>query len=96
MASEFAAYEQILPGSANRILKMAEKSLQAEIAGMRAAWVADLIALLTGRLFLYLLVGVAVYLLVTDRPIGALLAGLAPIVSAVYGTFKKSDKEKGR
>jgi len=96
MASEFAAYEQVLPGSANRILRMAEKSLEAELANMRAARVADLLALLSGRLFLYVLVGVSVYLLVTDRPVGALLAGLAPIVSAIYGTFKKPDGRKRR
>lgn len=96
MASEFAAYEQVLPGSANRILRMAEKSLESEISLMRAARAADLIALLSGRLFLYVLVSVSVYLLVSDRPIGALLAGLAPIVSAIYGTFKKPDRQKGR
>lgn len=90
MASEFSAYEQVLPGSADRILRMAEKSLEAEVSSVRTANTAELIALLTGRLFLYVLVGVAVYLLMNDRPVGAFLAGLAPIVSAIYGAFSKS------
>jgi uncharacterized membrane protein len=33
----FNAYNQILPGSADRILKMAEKAQDAEVEGMRAA-----------------------------------------------------------
>ena len=35
-ASEFAAYEQVLPGAANRIMKLAEDSLRAEIEGNQA------------------------------------------------------------
>lgn len=34
-ASEFARYEQVLPGAADRILAMAEQSLQAEIDGQK-------------------------------------------------------------
>ena len=34
-AAEFSRYEQVLPGAADRILSMAEQSLQAEIEGQR-------------------------------------------------------------
>lgn len=34
-AAEFSRYEQVLPGAADRILSMAEQSLQAEIDGQR-------------------------------------------------------------
>lgn len=94
MATEFAAYEKVLPGSADRIITMAEKSLESEIADMRAERRADLFALVSGRAFLYLLLGVSVFLIIAGHPIAALLAGLAPIVSVIYGTFKSTRKEK--
>lgn len=94
MASEFAAYEQVLPGSANRIIGMAEKSLSSEMADMRSARRQDTFALVSGRLFLYALLAVSVFLVITDRPVAALLAGLAPIISVVYGTFKSSGRGK--
>lgn len=93
LASEFAAYERVLPGSADRIIAMAEASLEAEISAAKIDQVGELISLISGRLFLYALLGVAVYLLVSGRPVGALLAGLAPIVSAIYGTIRQSDNK---
>lgn len=94
LASEFRAYERVLPGSADRIIKMAEKSLDSELADARAERRADLFALVSGRLFLYVLLGVSVFLVITDRPVAALLTGLAPIVSVIYGTFKSARKDK--
>lgn len=94
MAREFAAYENVLPGSADRIIAMAEKSLEAEIGEARAKQQLDFIALISGRLFLYVLLGVSVFLVIIDKPVAALLTGLAPIISVIYGTLTSEKKEK--
>ncbi len=89
-ASDFAAYEKVHKGAANRILKMAEKSLGAEVSYGYFDRFVNFVSMLLGKGFLYFLVVVAVYLVIKDKPIAALLAGLAPIISAIYATFKKS------
>ena len=39
----------------------------------------------------------AIYLVMEDKPVEAALAGLAPIISVIYSTFKKPEpKEKER
>lgn len=53
MASEFAAYEHVLPGAADRIIAMAEEALKAEISNSRTNRMIELVSLVTGRLFLY-------------------------------------------
>lgn len=94
LATEFAAYENVLPGSADRIITMAEKSLELEIYEVRARERHNFIALISGRLFLYALLGVSVFLVIIDKPVAALLAGLAPIISVIYGTLTAEKKGK--
>ncbi|HTE22749.1 MAG TPA: DUF2335 domain-containing protein [Candidatus Limnocylindria bacterium] len=93
-ASEFAAYERIHKGAAHRIIRMAEKALGAEIFAVRADKVTEFSSMLLSRLFLYALLGSAVYLVMQDKPVEAAFAGLAPIISVIYSTFKKPEGEK--
>lgn len=87
-ASEFQAYERIHKGAADRILKMAETSLKAEVRYGYFDRGTQLISMLLGKCFLYVLVFIALYLVTQNKPVEALLTGLAPIVSAIYATFR--------
>lgn len=83
---DFAAYNRVLSSAADRILTMAEQEQRMTLKLRWADWVAQYTALIMGRLFLYLLVLSAVYLVLQDKPVEALFAGLAPIVAAIYST----------
>jgi uncharacterized membrane protein len=95
-ASEFAAYEKVHKGAAHRIIKMAEKALGAEIFAVRADKATEFTSMLLSRLFLYALLGSAIYLVMQDKPVEAAFAGLAPIISVIYSTFRKPEEEKKR
>jgi len=88
-----AAYEQALPGAADRIITMAELDQKAEIRDIwferRARFIIDLV----GQLFLYALVLGAVYLAARDTPLAAFFAGLAPIVIAIYANTRKKSPD---
>ena len=94
-ASEFAAYEKVQPGAAHRILRMAEMSLKAEIRYGYFDRSIQLISVLLGKSFLYVLVLTALYLVVNGKPIEALFAGLAPIVASIYASVRK-EQAQGR
>lgn len=98
LASEFAAYNKVLPGSADRILKMAEREQKAAIGLRRRDWTSQFISMLLGKSFLYFLVAMTVLLVMKGKPIEALLTGVAPIVSVIYSTFfgDKKDEDKKR
>jgi len=83
---DFAAYNRVLSSAADRILTMAEQEQRMTLKLRWADWIAQYTALIMGRLFLYLLVLSAVYLVLQDTPVEALFAGLAPIVAAIYST----------
>ncbi len=88
-AGQIQQYERTLPGAANRIIKMAEDALKAEIRGGYMDRFGALLNLILDRGFLYFLVIIAVYLLLNGYRVEALLAGLVPIVASVYSSFKK-------
>ncbi len=95
-ATDFAAYNKVLPGSADRILKMAEREQRAAIRLRRLDWTSQFISMLLGKSFLYVLVGATVFLIVKGKPIEALLTGVAPIASIIYSTFFGDRKVKGK
>ena len=75
---------------------MAEKALGGEIFAMKADKINEFISMLLSRLFLYALLAAAVYLVVQGKPVEAAFAGLAPIISVIYSTFKKSEPTSGK
>jgi uncharacterized membrane protein len=86
---DFAAYNDVLPGAADRILKMAERDQKAVIRMNWANWFTGFISMVLGKGFLYALVAGAVYLAINDKPLEALMAGLAPIVATIYANTRK-------
>ena len=83
----FAAYERVLPGAADRILKMAEsQSGHRQGLESRALW-GDLIKAMMGTVLAYITfagaMAGAVYLLANDKP----LYGLAALVAALGAAF---------
>ncbi len=91
-ADDFAAYEKVHKGAANRIIKMAEKALGAEVFAVRADKITEFVAMLLSRAFLYALLGGAIYLAMNDKPAEAAIAGLAPVISVIYSTFKQPEQ----
>jgi uncharacterized membrane protein len=87
--SELAAYERAYPGTAERVIVMAELEQKAELRDIsfihRARFVIDLL----GQFFLYSLVAAAVYLAINDKPLEAFFAGLGPIVVTIYANIRK-------
>ncbi len=87
-AAELAAYEQAMPGSAERIMSMAEASQHADIREARFEQRARLLHALLGQSFLFGLIAAAVYLAINDKPLEAFFAGLAPIAIAIYANLR--------
>ena len=84
----FAAYNHILPGAADRILKMAEKQAGHRQTLERRALFGDLIKAMMGTVLAYItfagsMFG-AVYLLLADKPIES-LAALITALGAAFG-----------
>jgi uncharacterized membrane protein len=88
-AEELAAYEQAHPGTADKIIAMAERDQQAEIQEVRFQQRAKLTVDMFGQLFLFGLVGAAVLLALNDKPLEAFFAGLGPIVITIYANTRK-------
>ena len=88
-ASEFAEYEEVLPGAADRILCMAERSLNAEI---KAAYIDRLVlfvSMMLGKAIVYVMIFVSLYLIMHDKKIEALMTGILPLITILYGTLSK-------
>ena len=91
----FAAYERVLLGAADRILKMAENQATHRQAMERRALVGDIIKSMMGTALAYITFGGsmfgAVYLLLHDKPIQNLAAFIAALGAAfgpkVYADF---------
>jgi uncharacterized membrane protein len=92
-AEDLHAYNTVLHGSADRILKMAEREQKAAIALRKLDWTAQFISMLLGKAFLYFLVAATVYLIIKGKSVEALLTGIAPVVSVIYSTFFGSRKQ---
>ncbi len=82
-ASEFKAYEETLSGAADRILGMAEKSLDAEIDDMRRHRNTLFVNMILNKIMLYGLIAISVVLIFNNKPIEALLVGIAPIIQII-------------
>ncbi len=92
-ADEIAAYERAYPGTADRLISMAEIDQRAEIDEVRFQQRAKFAVDIFSQLFLFGLVGAAVFLAVNDKPLEAFFAGLAPIVIAIYANTRKRPPE---
>lgn len=93
-ASEFAKYDEVVPGSANRILKMAEKAEDAEIASIERRDKMVKIAMISDKGMGYIMLIAAIILVIFDKPIWALISGVAPIVQYVSGiSFGRNNNE---
>lgn len=83
----FAAYNQILPGAADRILKLAENQASHRQKLEGRALTGDLIKAMMGTILAYITfagaMAGAVYLLANDKP----LYGLAALVTALGAAF---------
>lgn len=84
---DFAGYERILPGAADRILKMAETQAGHRQTLERRAVTGDLTKAMMGTILAYITfagaMAGAVYLLANDKP----LYGLAALVTALGVAF---------
>lgn len=92
-------YEAILPGSADRIIAMAERSLQHQIDMQREALAADVADQKAGRIFgllaLFALIGAALYCARLDKDVLAGLflgaGALGTIGALINGRVAKQD-----
>jgi len=85
---DFAAYERVLPGAADRILAMAEKQATHRQGMERKALGGDIVRSMMGTVLAYMtfagsMYG-AVYLLLHDKPIQS-LAALITALGAAFG-----------
>jgi uncharacterized membrane protein len=92
-ASEFAKYEKVLPGSADRIIAMAETSLKGQIRNTYFTNFIEFVSVFLGKFFVYFLAIVSVYLLMRGKEVAALLTGLGPIATALVNSVQQ-DKKK--
>lgn len=88
--TDFAAYEHVHTGAANRLLAMAERDQEARIHDLRFQRLIKFTLDLLSQLFLYSLVAAAVYLALHDKPLEAFFAGLAPIAATIYANIRKN------
>jgi uncharacterized membrane protein len=92
---DFAAYERVLPGAADRILKMAEKQAGHRQILERRSVSGDLVKAMMGTVLAYIAFGGsmygAVYLLLHDKPVESLAALVTALGSAfgpkIYADF---------
>ena len=84
-ASEFAKYEQVMPGSAKRIFRMAEKSEATEIAHIERRDAMIKTSMMADKGLVYLFLGAAFVLALNDKRMEALAAALVPVVQLVCG-----------
>jgi uncharacterized membrane protein len=93
-AEDLAAYERVVKGSADRIIKMAEREQKASIHLRWGDWFSQFMSMLLGKGFLYFLLGVTAYLAIRGKSVAAILTGVAPVASVVYSTlFGEKNKD---
>lgn len=101
-ASEFAKYENVLPGSADRIIKLAENQNRHRRFIENIVVIVDSIKSITGLIFALVIVlaGLAssVYLIIQDKPIGGFVTLITPLgtiaVAFLGQKLFKTDKEE--
>lgn len=84
----FEAYERIQPGAADRIIKMAEDALKAEIRMGYIDRTTQFVSMFLGKFFIYALGGASVFLLTKGYEAAALLTGIAPIAVAYVNSVE--------
>lgn len=93
----FARYEQILPGSADRILKMAEQQAdhrhQLEKRVVIGNQRRDLAGLVLGFVIAFMGIGGSIYLLANDKNLQGFLLG-GGVLGSLVGTFVYGKKTK--
>ncbi len=94
-ASEFAKYEHVLKGSADRIIRMAETSLKGQVRNTYFTNFIELVSVVLGKFFVYFLAIVSVYLLMRGKEVAALLTGLGPIATALVSSVTQ-EKSKSK
>lgn len=96
-SSEFAGYEQVLPGSANRILVMAENQSKHRFLVEKIVVIFDSLKPIIGIIsaFLIVMTGIiaGIYLIMHDKPLSGFTTIIIPL-SVVAGAFIL--KEKGK
>ncbi|MBR3248745.1 DUF2335 domain-containing protein [Candidatus Saccharibacteria bacterium] len=92
-STEFRKYEDVLPGAADRIMKMAEKSLDAEVEDARRYRVVVFISMLLNKMIIYVLIVLAFILLIMGKNIEAFCTGLLPLIQ-VLSTIDFGKKKK--
>ena len=98
-AQDLKAYEDAIPGSGDRIIKMAEREQKGTIHLKWADWFSQFISMLLGKGFLYFLFAGSIYLAVKGKDAAAVVTAIAPVASIVYSTLfgekkKKDDNDK--
>lgn len=90
-ASEFAKYEQVMPGSAKRIFRMAEKSEAAEIAHIERRDAMIKTSMMIDKVLVCLFLVAAFILAINDKSAEALVAAIVPAAQLIYGVHGKAD-----
>lgn len=98
-ASEFAKYEKVQKGSANRIIKMAETALDAEIKDRSWHNVTVFSSMIASRGLLYLLVVVSVILILNGKEAAGFLTAIVPAIQVLsnidFSRKKPNETQKG-
>ena len=94
-ASEFSRYEEVQKGSADRILRMAENALDAEIKDRSWHNVTVFSSMIASRGLLYLLVATSVILILNCKEVAGFLTAIVPaiqVLSNINFSKKKSNE----
>lgn len=94
-ASEFAKYEKVQKGAANRIIKMAEAALDAEIKDRSWHNATVFSSMIASRGLLYLLVIVSLVLILNGKEVAGFLTAIVPAIQVLSNIdlFKKKAKK---
>lgn len=87
-------YNEMVPGAADRLLKMAEREQKSQIWLKRGDWLTQFLSVLLGKGFLWLLAALTYLLAINGKPYYALLTGITPIGSVIYRTFFGGGKKE--
>lgn len=93
-ASEFEKYEQVMPGSAKRIFRMAEKSEAAEIAHIERRDAMIKTSMMVDKALVCLFLVAAFILAINDKRVEALTAAIVPAAQLMYGIHTKADTKR--
>lgn len=86
-AQDLKAYERVVKGSADRIIKMAEKEQDASIRLRWGDLISQFASMVLGKLFVYCLFGGSVYLALQGKDAAAILTAIVPVLTIAYSTL---------